>query len=175
MIKKFTATLLMVILFFPVFSQKRTYTYLFPFEGAKEITPENNLIIRSDIPFAQIPDNSSLTVTDSNGKKYEGTFVLAEKRKTLLFNHKVPFSLHSTITVNFKGSLLQNGQKSAPLHYSFYTRNVPLSAYAESGYESEIENDASPDLEPSLRSPLSREIILPDDYPYYKGNMQNED
>ncbi|MFI5144876.1 MAG: aryl-sulfate sulfotransferase, partial [Ignavibacteria bacterium] len=83
--------------------------YLEPVTGASQYSTGNNITIRFEKPLnikeSDIPD--CIAVTGSKSMLHEGTFMICEDMKKIIFQPDTPFQYDEKITVRIKGRLLK--------------------------------------------------------------------
>lgn len=156
------------------------FPYLFPFPGATQINPENNLIIKHVEAFEAEIDPNMIRLTDSLGNPIRGHLKMLESGHTLLYQPDADLPLNTIIQVNVGRLPLLKGSYSQAIAFSFRTREQPLSCFKDAFIEAVKEDLEIGSPQTSPYAPRQeRSFELPDDYPQYfiqnTGSPANDD
>ncbi|MCF8304766.1 MAG: aryl-sulfate sulfotransferase [Bacteroidales bacterium] len=101
----------------------RLFEYLLPVPGNKQVTPQQNIVIRQgSIIHLKTLKQLNARVKGADGVEYNGDWVVSDDNKSLIFNHQQDFEKEQEITVEVDGIMLANGNKLPTLKYWFKTR-----------------------------------------------------
>jgi len=95
--------------------------YISPKPNSEFIMPENNIAFRhGEMIEENSISQSFIEVSNSRGDDIEGSILLAEDNRTVIFKPLHPYYLGETIVVKLKDGLkVQSGKQIAPLQFTF--------------------------------------------------------
>ncbi|MEJ2193253.1 MAG: aryl-sulfate sulfotransferase [Ignavibacteriaceae bacterium] len=162
-----------IVLSSSIFAQKsatRPYQFISPVPNSKMILPETNIIIREgeNIDEETLPDNS-LNVFGSVSGKHQGSIVLSDDKKTIIFKPFSSFIRGETVYVEYSGGMRKvNGDELHPFNYKFEISETDPEDYSRSIneiLEQETRSDFSISHKPINKSLFSPDEDLPEDFP----------
>lgn len=182
-------TLFVMIILFSIlmsiessFSQQNklnSYQYISPISGSSMILPETNIIIRerNKIDEATLINNN-LTVIGSISGKHQGSLVLSDDQRTIIFKPFKMFVRGETVYVNFYGGIKNiSGDELPSFSYEFnISERDPAIDYSRS-ISQILELETEPKLNltdnTSDESIFSDDDELPEDFPTITINTSN--
>ena len=182
-------TLFVMIILFSIlmsiensFSQQNklnSYQYISPISGSSMILPETNIIIRerNKIDEATLINNN-LTVIGSISGKHQGSLVLSDDQRTIIFKPFEMFVRGETVYVNFYGGIKNiSGDELPSFSYEFnISERDPAIDYSRSINQLlELETEPKVKLtdKSSSESIFSADDDLPEDFPTITINISN--
>lgn len=108
------------------------YRYVSPLPGARFVSRWNNVIIRQGGIIAGTPDPSALSVTGSVSGRHDGSLVVSDDARTLVFTPRAPFAPGETVSVRMSGAIATRGDDPlSPLAFEFtVSKTDPKDEYA---------------------------------------------
>ena len=172
----------LIVLTPSIFAQQSStslYQFLSPVPNSKMILPETNIIIRegSIIDEATLANNR-LTVVGSISGEHQGSSILSDDQRTIIFKPFIVFSRGETVYVYYSGGMKNaNGDELLPFNFEF----VISKRDAERNYfksitelpEQNIESEVSLIKQSSNESIFLPDEGLPEDFPTITINTYN--
>jgi len=106
---KNTAFLISILFFISISYSGNKINYTDPLPDAKYVSTGNNIVIgfEKQITLNETEILNSISVTGSKSMHHEGTVVICNNKKKIIFNPSMPFQEGEEITVKLSGKLLQ--------------------------------------------------------------------
>lgn len=151
--------------------------YISPKPGSRFVMPENNIALRHGDAFDRTSILSSIIEVKSvEGQIIEGSLKLSLDLKTLIYKPNIPFQLGETIYVKLlKGLKTVKNQNIQPIEFEFTITDKICKGKGFSPYEN-MDEDLLYSNSRILETELalnSKEIYLPENFPYININIAN--
>jgi Arylsulfotransferase (ASST)/Bacterial Ig-like domain len=122
-------------------SAKPTIEYNFPMDGSKYVPSNTPIILRPTVPLSLSVASNNLVVTGTMTGHHDGSMVLSDDKKTLIFTPTDPFESGERVSVGLgTGITATNRLNLAPVSFSFEVQDNPstevspfLNSFAGSG------------------------------------------
>jgi hypothetical protein len=101
-------------------SERPTIEYNFPMNGSKYVPSNTPIILRPTLPVALPTASKNLIVTGTMTGRHDGTMILSDDNRTLIFTPTDPFESGERVTVSLgTGVAAANSVELAPISFSF--------------------------------------------------------